>query len=160
MLSAWKITAFQRNCSTAKSLRTNGLVEVRKNRFKYTLKVSMKSFGITPNSLEYLVQDRDKGQEVFKYGVKICETRRNAATELRRKLRKGRDTSATAGTIPCSHYQRFFGAQIGLISYLQTHGSRPQSEVDHMVCIDYDGLRRRVCDKFCQQGYENNTVRF
>ena len=47
-LSAWKITASRRNCSAA-----NCLKEARK-LFKDTLRVSMKSFGVTPNYLEYL----------------------------------------------------------------------------------------------------------
>ena len=60
----------------------------QEKRFKDTLKVSMKSFGIAPNCLEYLAQDRDKWREVVKCGAKVCETWRNATTELRRKLRK------------------------------------------------------------------------
>ena len=38
--------------------------------FKDTLKISMKSLGITPNSQEYLVQDRDKWCEVVKHRAK------------------------------------------------------------------------------------------
>ena len=45
-------------------------------------------------------------------GAKVCEVRRNAATELRRKLRKGTVTSATAAIIPCSHCPRPFCAHL------------------------------------------------
>ena len=96
----------------------------QKKCFKDTLKVSMKSFSIALNCLEYLAQDRDKWHEVVKRGAKVCETRRNAATELHRKPRKGRATSAT---IPCSYYPRLFCAEIGFISHLRIHGCLPQS---------------------------------
>ena len=48
----------------------------QKKRFKHTLKVSMKSFGLNPSSL-YLVQDRGNWQ-VVKRGAKTCEARRSA----------------------------------------------------------------------------------
>ena len=99
----------------------------QKKRFKDTLKVSLKSFGIAPNCVEYLVQDRDNWHEVVKWGAKVCETRRNAETGLRRKLRKVTATSAIAATIPCSHCWRLFCRQISLISHLRTHISCPQS---------------------------------
>ena len=99
----------------------------QKMRSKDTLKVSMKSFSIATNCLEYLAHDRDKWREVVKHGVKVCEIRRNTATELRRKLRKGMATSATATIIPCSHCPRLFHTQIGLISHLHTHRTCPQS---------------------------------
>ena len=83
----------------------------------------MKSFGIIHNSLEYLALDRDKWGEV----AKICEARRNTATEQRRKFRKGTGTSALATTIPCSHCPRLFHTQFGLISHQHAHGSCPHS---------------------------------
>ena len=60
----------------------------QKKHFKEILKVSMKSFSITTNCLEYLALDRDKWCEVVKFGVKVCEARRNAVSEQCRKLRK------------------------------------------------------------------------
>ena len=63
---------------------------------------------------------------------KVWEPRRDASTKLRRKLRKGIATSATAATIPCSHCSRLFRAHIGL-----------KHKVDQMVLIDYDGQIRR-----------------
>ena len=99
----------------------------QKKRFKDTLKVSMKSFTITPNCLEYLAQDRDKLREVVKRGSKVCETRRNIATELRRKIIKSTATSATATIIPYSHCSRRFCAQFGLSSHLRTRGCLSQS---------------------------------
>ena len=43
----------------------------QKKHYKDSLKVSMKSFSITPNCLEYLAQDKDKGHEVVKCGAKV-----------------------------------------------------------------------------------------
>ena len=57
------------------------------NHFEDTLNVSMKSFGITNNSLQYLAQDRDKWSEVIKCGLKACETRGKAATVQHRKFK-------------------------------------------------------------------------
>ena len=95
--------------------------------FQRHTEVSMKSFGITSNCLEYLAQNRDKWCEVVKCGAKVCETRRDVATELHRKLRKGTATSAIAATYPCSHCPRLFYAQICLISHLHTRRCLPQS---------------------------------
>ena len=95
----------------------------QKKLLKDKLKVSIKSFGVTPNCLEYLAQNRDKWHEVVKHGVKVNETRRNTPTKLCSKLRKGTATSATATTITCFH---LFCAQISL-SHLCTHGCLPQS---------------------------------
>ena len=100
--------------------------EGQRKRFKYTLNVSIKSFGITSNSLAYLALDRDKRREVVKRGAKACEARRNAATEQHRKLRKDTATLASAATIPCSHCPRHFRTEIGLLSHLPIHGSRTQ----------------------------------
>ena len=99
----------------------------QKKCFKDTLKLSVKSFSITLNSLEYLAQEKDKWREVVKRGAKACETRKKAATEQRKKLRKGTATSASIATIPCSHRLRLLCAQIGLIRHLCAHRSRPQS---------------------------------
>ena len=88
----------------------------QKKRFKDTLNVSLKSFDITPNCLEYLVQDRDKWRQVAKLGAKVCETN-NWGTAI----------SSTVTAIPCSHCPRLFHAQISLISHLWTQGCLPQS---------------------------------
>ena len=94
MLSAWKTTTTWRNCSMANCLRASTPMKVRKSASKTRqTKVSMKSFGITPYSLEYLALDRDKWCEVVKRGVKAREARRNTATEQCRKLRKVPATS-------------------------------------------------------------------
>ena len=60
----------------------------QKKHLKNTLRVYVKSFGVIPNCLEYLAQDRDKWHEVVKHGAKFSEARKNAATELYRKIRK------------------------------------------------------------------------
>ena len=89
----------------------------QKKRFKDTLKVSMKSFGVTLIAWNIWC-GTDKWHKVVKRGAKIGETRRNAVIELHRKLRKGTSTSATAVTIPSSHWPRLFRAQIDLICAL------------------------------------------
>ena len=131
--SGWSCCSYQRSPPPKKLLYSKlsqgkhsqgGL----KKCFEDSLKVSMKSFGIVPNCLEYLAQDRDKWCEVVKCGAKVYETRRSAATELHWKLRKGTATSATAATIPCSHCLRLFHARIGLISHLHPHRCLPQSK--------------------------------
>ena len=114
----------EKNCSTVNYLRASALMEAWKSASKTHF---MKFFGITPNCLEYQAQNRDKWHEVVKHGAKVCEIRRNAVTELRRKLRNCIATSAAATTIPCSHCPRLFYTQIGLISHLCTHGCLPQS---------------------------------
>ena len=78
--------------------------------------------------------------------------RKNTATELCRKLRKSTVKSACVTTIPPSHCPRHSHAQIGLISHLCTYGSRPQSYVDQMVLIDYNGQRRIMY--FCANLYQ------
>ena len=88
----------------------------KKMCFKDTLEFSMKSFSVTPNCLEYLVQDRDKSRKAVRCGAKVCEARRNATTELHRKLRKGAAIYVTAATIPCSHCPTLFRTKIGLIN--------------------------------------------
>ena len=91
---------------TAQQRSVSGQALPTKKCFKDTLKVSMKSFSTAPNCLEYQGHNGDKWHEVVKCRAKVCETRRNAATELHRKLRKGTATSATAATIPCFHCPR------------------------------------------------------
>ena len=88
-----------------------------KKGLKDTLNVSMKSFAVTSNSLNYMVQDRNKEREVVKRGAKACEARRNVATKLCRKLRKGITTLASAAAFPYSHYPRLCRAQISLIKH-------------------------------------------
>ena len=66
---------------------------------------------ITPNCLEYLVQNRNKWCEVVKCGVKVFEI----------------SHISHCHTIPCPHCPKLFCTQIGLISHLRTHGCLPQS---------------------------------
>ena len=108
--------------------------------FKDTLKVSMKSFSIAPNCLEYLAQDREKWREVVKRGAKVFETRINAATELRGKLRKGTATSAIADTIPCFTVQDSSSRRLVICALTDAFLNH---KVDQMVFIDYDGQRKR-----------------
>ena len=106
-----------------------------KKRFNDPLKVSKKSFSVTPNSLDYVAQEWEKWREVVKRGTKVCEARRNAATELLRTLRKGTATSAAAAIIPCSHCSRLFRLEIGLIIRAYTDPVH-NHKVNQMVLID------------------------
>ena len=53
----------------------------QKKRFKDTLKVSLKSFGIAPSNMEHLAQDRVTWRGAVKRGAKACEARRTTAAE-------------------------------------------------------------------------------
>ena len=124
MLSAWKITAPRRNCSSVNCLRAS---TPRKTR-KLASKVSMNLSGVTPDYLEYPVQDRDKWYEVVEGEAKDCEESKNTATDFRKKLTKGTAMSATVTPISCFHCLELFRAKIGHITDMCTHGSHPQSE--------------------------------
>ena len=95
----------------------------QKNRFKDTLKDSLKYFCIASNCLNIWCRTRDKWREVLKRGAKVWETKRNAAAELRKELRKGNATSPIAATISCSHGSRLFRTQICLFSHLHSQSS-------------------------------------
>ena len=98
----------------------------QKKRYKDTLKVAMKAFGIEPNGLEHLAQDRAKWRVAIKNGAKAYEANRTAVAEQRRRIRKDTAIQVSAATIPCPHCPRLFRAQIGLISHLRTQRSHLQ----------------------------------
>ena len=93
----------------------------QKKRFKDTMKVSLKAFGIEHTSWEQVAQDRNKWRRAIKLGAKACEENRTAAAMQRRAVRKGNATPPTVVTIPCPHCPRLFHARIGLTSHLRTH---------------------------------------
>ena len=93
----------------------------QKKRFKDTLKVSLKSFGIEHTSWEQLAQDRDRWRRAVMLGARACEDSRSAAAVQRREVRKGNIAPPTDATIPCPHCPRLFRARIGLTSHLRTH---------------------------------------
>ena len=94
----------------------------QKKRFKDTLKNSMKSFNIRPDSLETTAMDRSVWRSAVRKGAKSCEARRKSTAEERRRARKDNaNNPADTPTIPCPHCQRLFRGQIGLNSHLRTH---------------------------------------
>ena len=101
----------------------------QKKRFKDMLKSSLKSFNIDHNSWEKLAQDRGKWQSAVHNGAKAYEASRMDAAKGKRQTRKNRTTNPpTPATIPCPYCQGLFRAQIGLISHLRTHRTRPQNQ--------------------------------
>ena len=94
----------------------------QRKRFKDTLKVSLKSFGIEPASWEQTASDRVTWRAAIHHGASWHEDNAKSAAERRRKERKDRAFQPpAAATIPCPHCSRTFKAQIGLTSHLRTH---------------------------------------
>ena len=92
-----------------------------KKRYKDTLKASLKSFNIEPDTWEQAAQNRKVWRaSVFK-GGQAYERDRTSKAERKRQARKENTTSSSPGKIACPHCTRTFRAQIGLISHLRTH---------------------------------------
>ena len=124
----------------------------QKKNFKDTLKVSIKSFGINPNCLEYLAQDWDKWSEVVrKKSVKPEETQQlSCAGNLEKALPllppflvlTAQDSSAhrLVSLAICALTDAFFN-----------------QKVDQMVLINYDGQRRTLWKTRCFVSVRCNT---
>ena len=93
----------------------------QKKRFKDSLKSSLKAFEIDWNSWEQMALDRPQWRASVFEGFKSCELNRTSAAILKRKNRKERASTTTAGTIPCPRCNRTFRAQVGLRSHLRAH---------------------------------------
>ena len=94
----------------------------QKKRFKDSLKVSLKSFGIDPFSWENAAQERAGWRSTLHRGSMHCEENRTSAAVERRKARKARTNTPHASqdlSIKCPHCVRTFRAQIGLISHMR-----------------------------------------
>jgi len=94
----------------------------QKKRFKDSLKVSLKSFGIDPVTWENVAQNRAEWRSTLYKGSKRCEENRTFAAIERRKARKARAEAPHASqdfSIQCPHCVRTFRAQIGLVSHLR-----------------------------------------
>ena len=94
----------------------------QKKRFKDSLKVSLKSFGIDPLSWENAAQDRAGWRTALHKGSIRCEENRTSAAVERRKARKARADAPHASqdfSIKCPYCVRTFRAQIGLISHMR-----------------------------------------
>ena len=93
-----------------------------KKCFKDTLKGSVKSFNINPNTWEQATQNRNEWRAALFKGGKTHEEGRTLAAEKRRQARKlNTDMCSSPATIPCPNCKRTFRAEIDLISYLRTH---------------------------------------
>ena len=101
----------------------------QKKRFKDSLKASLKDFNMNTDSWELLAQDRPNWRRQIYAGAQTAENLRAAAAERKRFFRKARavSTTNTAPTHTCPSCGRGFLAQIGLISHLRSHKTRPKS---------------------------------
>ena len=94
----------------------------QKKRFKDTLKVSLKAFGIDPASWETVALNRSHWRSALHKGASRCEENRTLAAEQRRQARKSRANAPSASqdfSIKCPQCVRTFKAHIGLISHLR-----------------------------------------
>ena len=97
----------------------------QRKRLKDSLKVSLKDFNISTESLESLASDRPRWRHLITKGANTAEERRSLQAEQKRAARKARATStnSTTPTHFCPTCGRGFLARIGLISHLRTHRS-------------------------------------
>ena len=93
-----------------------------KKRYKDTLKGSLKSFNLNPDTWELAAQNRKEWRAALHNGAKTHEKERTITAEKRRQARKSNaDRCSSPATIPCPKCTRTFRAQIGLTSHLRTH---------------------------------------
>ena len=117
----------------------------QKRRFKDTLKVSMKSFGVASNCLEYLALDRDKWREAVKRGAKVCETLRNAATELScaGNVEKALPHQPLLPPFLVLSAQDSSAYRLVSLAICTLTDAFLNHKVDRMVLIDYDGQKKK-----------------
>ena len=120
-------TASRRNWSSVNYFRVSAPTEARKSS-------PMTDWWSPWNLSVSLLIAWNNSRRTEASGVKLSNVERNsvkpeksAATELRKKLRKGITTTASVVITSCSHSPRLFCAQIGFISHLHTYGRLPQS---------------------------------
>ena len=93
-----------------------------KKRYKDTLKGSLKSFNLNPDTWELAAQNCKEWRAALHNGAKTHEKERTITAEKRRQARKSNaDRCSSPATIPCPKCTRTFRAQIGLTSHLRTH---------------------------------------
>jgi len=102
----------------------------QKKRYKDSLKVSVKSFGICDNTWESLAKNRSAWRAGIINGARNAEDRRLNEAEIKRTARKARaDSTSTVGSEQCCPTcGKDCRARIGLLSHLRTH--RPVSTTD------------------------------
>ncbi|KAJ1170395.1 hypothetical protein NDU88_002272 [Pleurodeles waltl] len=101
----------------------------QKKCFKDTLKVSLKSLGIDPDSWETGAQERPAWRSSIRKGTISYEQSRTAEAQKKRELRK-----SIANSLPtspayhlCLMWGRAFRTGIGLITHSQTHRTQSTS---------------------------------
>ena len=98
----------------------------QKKRYKDTLKVSLKSFNISPNTWEIEALNRPVWRSNTSKGATSYEQNRIAEARRKRVLRKSRDNSMVADHL-CPTCGKGFRARIGMISQSRTHRTRSYS---------------------------------
>ena len=97
----------------------------QKNRYKDTLKASLKDFNIPTESCEQIAQDRTKWRGLIRRGAGEYEAKRTSEAEQKRVQQKARakasPTELSLSDLSCSICNRQFRAKSGLISHLRTH---------------------------------------
>jgi len=108
----------------------NAQLEDKKKRYKDSLKVSVKSFGICENTWESLAKNRSAWRAGITNAAHNAEDRRLNEAEMKRIACKAHADSTS--TISSEHTRPTCGkdccARIGLLSHLRTH--RPVSTTD------------------------------
>ena len=93
-----------------------------KKCYKDTLKGSLKSFNLNPDTWELAAQNRNEWRASLHNGAITHEKDRTITVEKRRQARKSNaDRCSSPASIPCPKCTRTFRAQIGLTSHLRTH---------------------------------------
>ncbi|KAJ1104868.1 hypothetical protein NDU88_002276 [Pleurodeles waltl] len=103
----------------------------QKKCFKDTLKVSLKSFGIDPDSWEILAQDLPAWQSCISKDATSYEQRRTAEAQKKHELRKSIANSLPTNSADhlCPTYERAFRAHNGLIRHSQTYRTQLTSSM-------------------------------
>ena len=102
----------------AEGKRTQG---DQKKRFKDTLKVSLKSFGINTDTWETQAQDRLAWRSHISGGAASFEQHRIVEAQRKRELRKSTATTFAPADFLCLICGKAFHDRIGLINHSRTH---------------------------------------
>ena len=92
-------------------------------RYKDTLKATLKSFNMSPDTWETAAQDRCKWRGQVHQGAKYHEEERRSSAQIKRKMRKERLNQAPPAMSDhtCPTCGRGFMARIGLTSHQRVH---------------------------------------
>ena len=118
-----QIIGYPRNCCLVSSSMENAPLVGPKKRYKDTLKGSLKSFNLNPDTWELAAQNRNEWRAALHNGAKKL-TRKREPSQRRKDGRRGNQMQIGAHPLPPSpapKCTRTFRAQIGLTSHLRTH---------------------------------------